>query len=105
MSFSQFLVLMALMERGDSKQSAIAAYVGVTPAVITKQVDQLAGRGWLQMGPSHNDRRANVVRLTKKGQSEAQAALKVVQGAFNDQARFPDHYRTKLDRWLDLQKF
>lgn len=103
MSFSQFLVLMALLERGESKQSTIASYVGVTPAVITKQVEQMAGEGWLQLGPSHTDRRANVVRLTAKGQREAQIALKEVKAAWREHSNFPDHYRQKLGMWLDLQ--
>jgi len=102
MSFSQFLVLMALIENGDLKQSAIAEYVGVTPAVITKQVEQLAGKGWLQMGPAHNDRRANVVRLTGKGQDVAKVAIKELDELIRQEINLADHYQAKLSKLLRL---
>lgn len=103
MSFSQFLVLMALIEHSELKQSEIADFVGVTPAVITKQVEELSGQGLVQLGPSHSDRRANVVRLSSKGREIAHKALKVVEDSFHDQAKFPDHYKSKLSQWLDIQ--
>lgn len=100
MSFSQFLVLMALTENGDLKQSAIADYVGVTPAVITKQVEQLAGKGLLQLGPAHNDRRVNVVRLTSKGDDVAKIAIKELDATIREQIKLADHYQTKLTKLL-----
>jgi DNA-binding MarR family transcriptional regulator len=103
MSFSQFLVLMALVDQGESKQALLADYAGVTPAVITKQVEHLAGLGLVSLGPSHTDRRANVVKLTVKGRQTAAAALETVQQAFASDAKFPDHYRSKLDHWLKIQ--
>lgn len=100
MSFSQFLVLMALLENGPAQQSQIADYVGVTPAVITKQVEQLAGKGWLQLGPSHQDRRANVVRLTDKGGAAARAAIKQLEQAIRREINLAEHYQTKLTQLL-----
>ncbi|HSX14340.1 MAG TPA: MarR family transcriptional regulator [Candidatus Saccharimonadales bacterium] len=103
MSFSQFLVLMALVERGDLQQSSVADYVGVTPAVISKQVELLAGQGLLQLRPAHNDRRSNLVRITPSGRQSAQQALATVQEAFAASSAFPDHYKSKLQHWLDAQ--
>ena len=100
MSFSQFLVLMALTEHDELQQSKIAEYAGVTPAVITKQVEQLAGKGLLQLGPSHQDRRANVVRLTAKGQTAAKAGLAAAEGAIMSEIKLANHYQTKLNQLL-----
>lgn len=100
MSFSQFLVLMALQEHDELQQSQIAGYAGVTPAVITKQVELMAGKGLLQLGPSHKDRRANVVRLTIKGKAAAQASLGEVEKAISAEIKLADHYQTKLKQLL-----
>lgn len=101
MSFSQFLVLMALAESEELKQAKIAEYVGVTAAVITKQVDQMAGKGWLQLGPAHNDRRVNVVRLTPAGRKVAKEAHELVQGVIADELSLAHHYRTKLAKIIE----
>ena len=100
MSFSQFLVLMALLEHDELNQAGIADYVGVTPAVITKQVEQLAGQGLLQLGPAHNDRRSNVCRLSSKGRSIAVAAGKEVELAIRTEIQLAEHYQGKLKRLL-----
>lgn len=100
MSFSQFLVLMALAEHGELQQSLIAGYAGVTPAVITKQVELLAGKGLVQLGPSHADRRANVVRLTAKGKTQAATGLATVESAIRDEIKLAEHYQTKLKQLL-----
>lgn len=100
MSFSQFLVLMALVEHGELNQAGIADYVGVTPAVITKQVEQLAGQGLLNLGPSHSDRRSNVCRLSAKGRTMALAAGKEVEQALRQEIQLAEHYQAKLKRLL-----
>lgn len=103
MSFSQFLVLSAILELNECKQAQIARYAGVTPAVITKQVEELAGQGLLRLGPAHNDRRANVVSLTAKGRAMTLKLVKEVDAIWAAETKFPDHYRSKLGHWLDLQ--
>ncbi len=67
MSFSQFLVLQALVETPELSQAQIAVYVGVTPAVMTKQVDYLCSAGWVVRSASPTDRRQHVIKLSAGG--------------------------------------
>ena len=102
MSFSQFLVLQALLERGESSQAEMAAYVGVTPAVMTKQTDYLGAAGWLVRKHSTTDRRQQIISLSSRGRQLAeQLSHQILSEVESELERsLVPHYRTKLSDLL-----
>jgi DNA-binding MarR family transcriptional regulator len=66
LSLSQIQVLKRLCHK-DERASDLAVSLGVTPAAVTKLIDQLAERGMVQRSPSRTDRRSAAVSITKTG--------------------------------------
>ena len=102
MSFSQFLVLQALLEKGELNQAEISDYVGVTPAVMTKQVDYLSAAGWLVRKHSTTDRRQQVISLSARGRQLAEQLSRQILDEVETtvaESLLP-HYRDKLSDLL-----
>lgn len=98
MSFSQFLVLQALTESAQLSQAQIATYVGVTPAVMTKQVDYLCAAGWVVRSANKDDRRQHVIRLSPGGRQLIERLSGEIERLLDkelDGLLLP-HYRHKL---------
>ena len=81
LSLSAFNVLMILSrsKEGGLKQSRISELLLVSRANMTGLVDSLVRRGFVQRTQSKEDRRASVIRLTRKGTDALEKML-------------PDHY-------------
>ena len=78
LTFSQFRVLSTLNSLGEVSQRELAAALEVTPAVITRQAEVLAGRGLLLQRPNPLSKRENQLVLTKKGQGAVADSSKLV---------------------------
>lgn len=64
-----------------SRQSALAARMGVEPMTLVGYLDRLEGCGLILREPDPSDRRAKVVRLTSKGRPLLERAESVTRAA------------------------
>ena len=78
LTFSQFRVIDALLGRDEMSQRELAEVIGVTPAVVTRQAEVLAGRGLLEQRENPRSRREKLVVLTRKGEQAAVDGGKLV---------------------------
>ncbi|MEO7617264.1 MAG: MarR family transcriptional regulator [Candidatus Saccharibacteria bacterium] len=92
LTFSQFRVLSTLNSLGEVSQKELAVALEVTPAVITRQAEVLAGRGLLIQRPNPMSKRENQLVLTKKG-----------EGAVVDSSKMVDIVMAKLMQDVSLQ--
>ena len=65
----QRLVIQALGLEGGRPIAAIGQQLGLTPSTMTGLVDRLEEQGFLRRERHPSDRRATVLRLTRKGES------------------------------------
>lgn len=66
---TQFMALMALESQGDGKlrSTELSGFLGVSCANVTRIVNELEKRGWVERFPDIADRRCFNLSLTKKG--------------------------------------
>jgi DNA-binding MarR family transcriptional regulator len=57
------------LSRQDERASDLAASLGVTPAAVTKLIDQLVVRGYVARSPSRTDRRSAAVSISPVGKA------------------------------------
>ena len=67
LSMARTKVLMRLRERGPTRQSVLAADLGLSPHSITDIVDGLERLGMAERRPDPTDRRAKLVAITDAG--------------------------------------
>lgn len=79
LTLSQFRILDGLAELKEVGQSELATTLGVTPAVVTRQVDVLSGRGLVIQRQNPTSKREKMVRLTTKGEAAAGDAARLVR--------------------------
>lgn len=68
LSFSQFRVLTILGGLGETSQRPIVDELGLSAALVTRQLESLVARGLVAQKQSTKSRRENAVRLTAKGE-------------------------------------
>jgi DNA-binding MarR family transcriptional regulator len=76
-SFSQTMILQALLMHRESKMNDLARFLGLTKANASGLVDRLAKKGLIARRQGKEDRRVVFVRLTAKGQRVARGLAKV----------------------------
>jgi DNA-binding MarR family transcriptional regulator len=67
LSFTQFLILKRLHALGPMNASELARAVELDGGAMTRQLDQLEGKGFLRRVPHEQDRRALRIELTEAG--------------------------------------
>ena len=65
--FTQFLILKRLAMLGPMSASELARAVELDGGAMTRQLDQLEGKGYLRRVPHEQDRRALRIELTEAG--------------------------------------
>ncbi|MBE1162448.1 MarR family winged helix-turn-helix transcriptional regulator [Dyella acidiphila] len=65
--FTQFLILKRLATLGPMTATELARSVELDGGAMTRQLDQLEGRGYLRRLPHEQDRRALRIELTESG--------------------------------------
>ena len=65
--FTQFLILKRLARLGPMSASELARSVELDGGAMTRQLDQLEGKGYLRRCPHEQDRRALRIELTAAG--------------------------------------
>ncbi|WP_233840183.1 MarR family transcriptional regulator [Dyella sp. 2HG41-7] len=67
--FTQFLILKRLAVLGPMSATELARSVELDGGAMTRQLDQLEGRGYLRRCPHEQDRRALRIELTDAGRA------------------------------------
>ncbi|GLQ91450.1 MarR family winged helix-turn-helix transcriptional regulator [Dyella acidisoli] len=65
--FTQFLILKRLADLGAMTATELARAVELDGGAMTRQLDQLEGKGYLRRSPHEQDRRALRIELTEEG--------------------------------------
>src|SRR5580700_3209627 len=74
LSMARTKVLMRLRKQGPTRQSVLAADLGLSPHSITDIVDALERLGLAERRPDATDRRAKLVAITDAGESSLDVA-------------------------------
>ena len=75
---AQCVVLQALYRR-PSEAAVLAQEGGVSPSAMTRLLDGLAKKGWVERVHNRDDRRRITVQLTFRGKKEARRLLELTQ--------------------------
>jgi DNA-binding MarR family transcriptional regulator len=67
--FTQFLILKRLARMGPMMATELARAIELDGGAMTRQLDQLEGRGYLRRSPHEQDRRALRIELTETGKA------------------------------------
>jgi DNA-binding MarR family transcriptional regulator len=104
--FTQFLILKRLAYMGPMSASELARAVELDGGAMTRQLDQLEGKGLLRRQPHEQDRRALRIELTAAGDAMwrqitpcNERVLDAAQKALNPTER--EQLRDYLQRVLD----
>ncbi len=85
-TFSQFMVLMAIAQCQGLSQQKIAAFLQLTPAAVSRQVDGLVEAKLIARKQDPHSRRSYVVSLTEAGEKRFGAMKTVLIEAFKRSA-------------------
>ncbi|GAB2573674.1 MarR family transcriptional regulator [Dyella jejuensis] len=100
--FTQFLILKRLATLGPMTATELARAVELDGGAMTRQLDQLEGRGYLRRRPHEQDRRALRIELTDEGNAQWQQLTgcneRVLQAA---QRSLSDSERACLHDYLE----
>ena len=102
--FTQFLILKRLSALGPMSAGELARSIELDGGALTRQLDQLEGKGFLRRRPHEQDRRALRIELTEEGQAMTQElmncnyrVLKAAQRALDETERQQLHdYLTRV---------
>jgi DNA-binding MarR family transcriptional regulator len=76
----QCIVMQQLLD-AEREVSALASSVGVTVSAMTRMVDGLTARRFVERGRGEDDKRRVTVRLTRAGRTEAERLRGLTEGA------------------------
>jgi DNA-binding MarR family transcriptional regulator len=74
---AQSRVLAYLTWKGEMNQARLAELLDITPISLTRLLDRMQACGWVERGASGDDRRAFVIRLTRKARTIFPRVLEV----------------------------
>ncbi len=98
---SQFSLLLSIQQQEPVSQSNVARYLDVSPAAVSRQVDQAVKNGWVNQVECDGDRRTQELRITNAGKDKIQQGIAGLEnGVFdifkddNRQTNLMDHIDT-----------
>jgi len=74
---AQSRVLAYLTWEGEMNQARLAEFLEITPMSLTRLLDRMQAYGWVERSASGDDRRAFVIRLTRKARAIFPRVLEV----------------------------
>jgi MarR family transcriptional regulator for hemolysin len=83
-TFSQFLVLMAIVQCPGLSQQKIAEFLDLTPAAVSRQIDTMVKADIIVREEDPNSRRSHVVSLTAAGETRFRAMKAKLIDAFRE---------------------
>ncbi len=84
LTHSQFLILMALNYNPDVSQAKIAQYLELTEAAVSRQIEILIEKKMIAGQENKNNRRENILSLTKSGQDKLHEAFHVLDNKYQE---------------------
>src|SRR5438105_4272756 len=78
LSFSQFRILIAISKNGGVSQKQIAAFWEVTEAAVSRHVHKLIGKNLITIKQNAQNRRENILTLTKQGEKQLKKAFEII---------------------------
>lgn len=87
LSSAQFGLLCLVASAPDDTLGGLAQRAGLDQSTMSRNIDQLARAGWVEVAAVAQDRRRRVVWLTEQGARRLQAALPLWRGAHRTLAR------------------
>ncbi len=85
-TFSQFLVLMAIVQCPGLSQQNIASFLDLTPAAVSSQIDTLVKAELIERKQDPHSRRSHVVSLTTAGETRFRAMKSALIEAFKKES-------------------
>ena len=76
---SAALLLMERLSTKPMRPTELAAYVGIKPSSLTKQIQELEAKGLVDRATDEQDGRAAIIRLTQFGEDSLAAAAEIKQ--------------------------
>lgn len=76
--FSQFKILLVLLEKDGASQNFIASQLGQTEASISRQIKIMTGKGLVVVRRSQQNRRQHHIFLTNKGETLTEKAVQIL---------------------------
>ena len=73
------LTLMDRLSAKPMRHKELAAFVGIKPSSLTKQIQELEAKGLVDRNGDEEDGRAAIIRLTRSGQDALVAAAEIRQ--------------------------
>ena len=67
-SVAEWVLLRELHERGQAAPGELADLLGLTRGAVSKIIDKLEAKGWVQVDAKEGDNRYRVLSLTRAGQ-------------------------------------
>jgi DNA-binding MarR family transcriptional regulator len=83
---TQFSILVVLMLMGPTPMGEVAKFLGLERTTLTRNLDLLESKGWIESRPGETDARARVVSTTAKGAEIVKAAFPQWRQAQDDVA-------------------
>lgn len=78
-SWSQMALLLAINDVGTSDQTTLARFLGVSPAAISRQIENARSAQLITIEPVPNNRRKNTIELTPTGRKRIKDGLKTLE--------------------------
>lgn len=85
-SVAEWVLLRELHKRGQAAPGDLADYLGMTRGAVSKIVDKLEAKGWVQTGEKEGDSRYRLLSLTRSGQRNLPLLAEIADR--NDKAYF-----------------
>lgn len=99
---SEAYALSVLAESGPLGQNELGKHLQLTKSTVSRLVDQLAGRGWVERKPGESDARQRLIELTLGGrQAAAQLAGRRAERMQRLLDRIPEDERAAVLAALD----
>ena len=76
-SVAEWVLLRELFERGQSAPGELAEISGLTRGAVSKIIDKLEAKGWIQANSKEGDRRFRLLSLTRGGRRNLPVLAKV----------------------------
>jgi len=92
---TQFALMCLVASSPDDTLGALAERAGLNPSTMSRNIDQLARAGWVEVATVEHDRRRRAVWLTEEGVRRLRAAMPLWRSA---QAALQHHLGPTLVR-------
>ena len=96
-SVAEWVVLRELHEQGQAAPGELADSLGLTRGAVSKIVDKLSAKGWVQTGAKEGDSRFRLLSLTRAGRRNLPTLAEI---ADQNDARFFDCLSAREKRVL-----